>query len=120
MDRFVILILAGICGGWMFERLHVPGGAIVGSMLATGLTALTFRYAVQLPAPAGMVIQIMLGISLGLTFDRSFLPIALKILPLAVVSTLILLCVAVVMAICAHKLGIVDFATAVFGFSPAV
>ncbi len=118
MDKFFFLIMAGIGGGWLFERLHVPGGAIVGSMLATGLTALSFKYAVQLPAPAGTAIQIMLGISLGLTFDRSFLPIAVKIFPLAVISTLVLLCVAVLMAICAHKLGIVDFATAVFGFSP--
>ncbi len=87
-------------------------------MLGTGLLAVCFEHAVSLPAGSGMVIQIVLGVSLGLTFDRSFFPVAMKILPLAVVSTLILLSVAVVMAICAHKLGIVDFATAVFGFSP--
>lgn len=118
MDRILLLIAAGSLGGWLFEKAGLPGGAIVGSMLGTGLLAVCFEQGVHLPPSAGMVIQIVLGISLGLTFDRSFFTVAAKILPLAIASTLILLTVAVLMAICAHKLGIVDFATAVFGFSP--
>ncbi len=108
MDKLLLLIAAGSFGGWLFEKAGLPGGAIVGAMLGTGLLAVCFEHAVSLPAGSGMVIQIVLGVSLGLTFDRSFFPVAMKILPLAVVSTLILLSVAVVMAICAHKLGIVD------------
>lgn len=118
MDKLLLLIAAGSFGGWIFERIGMPGGAIVGSMLGTGLLAVTFEHGVHLPASAGMVIQIVLGISLGLTFDRSFFPIAIKVFPLAIISTLILLTVAVLMAFCANKLGIVDFATALFGFSP--
>jgi len=118
MDKLLLLIVVGMLGGWLFEKAGLPGGAIVGSMLATGLLAVTFESGVRLSPQVGMVIQIILGISLGLTFDRSFFPVAAKILPLAVISTLILLSVALLMAICAHKLGIVDFATALFGFSP--
>lgn len=118
MDKLLLLIAAGCLGGYLFEKVGWPGGAIVGSMLATGLLAVTFESGVRLSHNSGMIIQIILGVSIGLTFDRSFFPIAAKIFPLAVVSTLVLLSVAVLMAICAHKLGIVDFATAVFGFSP--
>ena len=118
MEKLCVLILTGIAGGWLCERYHVPGGAIVGSMLATGMMAMSFEYAVPLPGSVGFAIQLILGISLGLSFDRSFFPVALRILPLAIVSTLVLLIVAVGMAYCAHQLGIVDFATAVFGFSP--
>lgn len=118
MDKYLLLIVVGTIGGWLAERFGLPGGAIVGAMLSSGLVAIGFHSAVVLPPAAGTVIQIILGISLGLTFDRSFLQVALKILPLAVVSTLILLCVAIVMAFIAHRLGLVDFATALFGFSP--
>jgi len=118
VDKLLLLIAAGSFGGWIFERIGLPGGAIVGSRLGTGLLVVTFEHGVHLPASAGMVIQIVLGISLGLTFDRSFFPIAIKVFPLAIISTLILLTVAVLMAFCANKLGIVDFATALFGFSP--
>lgn len=118
MDKLLLLIAAGSLGGWFFEKSGLPGGAIVGSMLGTGLLAICFEHGFHLPPSVGLVIQIILGISLGITFDRSFFPIAVRIFPLAIVSTLILLSVSVMMAVCAHKLGIVDFATAVFGFSP--
>lgn len=118
MDKLLLLIIAGMLGGWLFEKAGLPGGAIVGSMLATGLLAVTFKSGVSLSPNVATFIQIVLGISIGLTFDRSFFPILPKILPLAILSTLILLSVAVLMAICAHKIGIVDFATALFGFSP--
>lgn len=118
MDKLILLIVAGMLGGWLFEKAGLPGGAIVGSMLATGFLAVTFESGVHLSPNVGMIIQIVLGISIGLTFDRSFFPLLLKILPLAIFSTLILLSVSVLMAICAHKIGIVDFATALFGFSP--
>jgi uncharacterized protein len=118
MDKLLLLIVAGSLAGWLFEKAGLPGGAIVGAMLGTGLLAVCFEHRIHLSASAGMFIQIILGVSLGLTFDRSFFPVAIKILPLAIVSTLILLSVALLMAFCASKLGIVDFATALFGFSP--
>lgn len=118
MDKVFFLIGAGILGGWLADKFGMPGGAIVGSMLCSGLVAICFQAAITLPASAGMTIQIILGISLGLTFDRSFLQVAIKILPLAVISTLVLLSVAIGMAFVAHRLGLVDFATALFGFSP--
>lgn len=118
MEKYLILIVAGSLGGWAAERSGMPGGAIVGSMLASALAALSLSHAIVLPPAASMTIQIVLGISLGMTFDRSLLEVAGKALPLAILSTLVLLTAAVLMATIAHKLGLVDFATALFGFSP--
>jgi hypothetical protein len=42
----------------------------------------------------------------------------LKIMPMAILSTIVLLTVAVCMAFIANKIGLVDFGTALFGFSP--
>ena len=117
MERYVLIIIAGILGGLISEKLRVPGGAVVGSMLCSGMTSLLFT-GIVLPPRVGLAIQIVLGISLGMTFNSSFFAIAAKAFPLAVLSTLSLLAVAVLMAWLANKLGIVDFGTALFGFSP--
>ena len=118
MEKYLSLIIVGYAGGWLFDHFEAPGGAIVGAMLASGMTALCFSTAVELPPNARMTVQIVLGISLGMTFDRSFLEIIGRALPIAVASTLVLLGVSLMMAVVADKLGLVDFATALFGFSP--
>ena len=118
MERYIFVALAGICGGMVAQRLNIPGGAVVGAMLLSGGAALLLPEGAALPAQWGTVIQIILGVSLGLTFNRSFLPLAAKALPLAIISTIVLLLVAVAMAFLASRLGLVDFGTALFGFSP--
>lgn len=114
----MLVIVAGIAGGLLAQRCHVPGGAVVGSMLFSGIVALLLPDGIHLPGKVATGIQILLGISLGMTFDRSFLSLGFKALPLAIFSTLVLLTVAVCMAFLASKLGLVDFGTALFGFSP--
>ena len=118
MDKYCILIAVGSLGGFLAERMNMPGGALVGSMLASGLVALSFSSGLVLSPSIGLMIQIMLGISVGMTFDRSMIEIVDKLLPLAIASTLVLLAVSFLMAVIAHRLGLVDFATALFGFSP--
>lgn len=118
MERYLLVIVAGIGGGILAQRCNVPGGAVVGAMLFAGLTTLLLPGGIHLPPPVGTGIQILLGIFLGMTFDRSFLALGAKALPLAILSTIVLLAVAVSMAFLASRLGLVDFGTALFGFSP--
>lgn len=118
MEKYLLLIGAGIVGGLLAQRCHIPGGAVVGSMLFSGIMALLLPKGISLPGNIATGIQIILGISLGMTFDRSFLSLGVKALPLAILSTIVLLTVAVCMAFLASKLGLVDFGTALFGFSP--
>jgi membrane AbrB-like protein len=118
MEKYLLVIFAGISGGLLAQRCNVPGGAVVGSMLFSGIVTLLLPNGIALPPKLGTAIQIMLGITLGLTFDRSFLALGARALPLAIFSTLVLLMVAVGMAFLASRLGLVDFGTALFGFSP--
>ncbi len=118
MEKYFVLIVYGVLGGLFAERSGLPGGALVGAMIASGLSALSFSGELALPPSVGVGIQILLGISVGMTFDKSIITIANKLLPLAIVSTIILLLVAFCMAFIAHRLGYIDFATALFGFSP--
>lgn len=118
MERYLLVIVAGTIGGLLAQRWNIPGGAVVGAMLFSGITVLFLPRGIVLPSSVGTGIQIMLGITLGVTVDRSLVALGVKILPLAILSTIVLLTVAVCMAFLASKLGVVDFGTALFGFSP--
>lgn len=98
MERYFIVIAAGICGAFLAQRLHMPGGAVVGSMIFSGIAALMIPEGVSLSPRMGTTVQIILGISLGMTFNRSFLELGVGIIPLAIISALILMVVAVCLA----------------------
>ena len=118
MERVLLIVLIGTGGGLLAVRLNLPGGAIVGAMLGTAAAAILIPGQFVIPQRLSMVIQIVLGITLGLSFDRSTLELFPRILPLAMVSTIILLFLTVIVAWLAQRLGILDFATALFGLSP--
>lgn len=118
MERILAIILMGVLGGLLARKLGFPGGPVVGSMLGAGLMAILYPGRFVMPDQAATAIQIMLGISLGMTFDRSSLALLSRALPLAIMSTLILLGCALLMAWLAQRTGTIDFSTALFGFSP--
>ncbi len=118
MGRVALILVVGVVGGLLAKRVGCPGGPVVGSMLASGLTAILIPGQFVIPGSMSTAVQIMLGVSLGMGFDRSFLPLGVKLLPLAILSTLALLMIAVVMVWLAQVFGLIDFATALFGFSP--
>lgn len=118
MVRIIIVCLVGCVCGLFAKKMGVPGGPIVGAMLGSGLAAATFSGQFVMPEHVSTTIQIMLGISLGITCDRSSLYVMVKVFPFAILSTLALLCCAVLMAWIASKTGTINFATALFGFSP--
>ncbi|MGM0653781.1 MAG: AbrB family transcriptional regulator [Thermodesulfobacteriota bacterium] len=118
MERYLLVIVVGTIGGLLAQRFNLPGGAVVGSMVFTGITVLFLPKGIALPSSVRTGIQIILGITLGISVDRSLFTLGVKIMPMAILSTIILLTVAVCMALLANKLGLVDFGTALFGFSP--
>jgi uncharacterized protein len=118
VEKYFLVIIAGILGAMISERFNIPGGAVIGAMLGSGAVTLAFPGGVYLSPRVATGAQIILGILLGMTFDRTFLVMGPKVLPIAVGSTLILLLVSVCMAYLASRIGLVDFGTALFGFSP--
>ena len=72
MEKYLLVIVAGIIGGLVAQRCNVPGGAVVGAMLFSGIMALLLPDGIAMPPKVGTAIQLLLGISLGMTFDRSF------------------------------------------------
>jgi len=118
MERILSIIIYGVVGGLLAKKVGMPGGAVVGAMLGSGLAAIVLPGRFVPPDWLSTAIQVMLGVSLGMTFDRSFLALCGQVLPMAILSTIVLLSVAVLMAYVAQRLGLIDFSTALFGFSP--
>lgn len=118
MERVVMILLTGVAGGLLAKKFGFPGGPVVGSMLGAGCMAILYPGRFVMPDHVSTAVQIMLGLSLGMTFDRSSVSLLSKALPLAVLSTLVLLSCALLMAWLAQHSGTIDFATALFGFSP--
>jgi hypothetical protein len=118
MERILLVILVGAGGGLLAARMNFPGGAIVGSMLGSAAAAILIPGRFVIPDQMSLVIQIVLGITLGMSFDRSSLELIPRIMPLAVLSTVVLLLATMVLAYLAERCGLVPFATALFGLAP--
>lgn len=118
MPRIPFVIVVGIICGLLAKKLNFPGGAIVGSMIGSAVAGLMTPGTAVIPTGVATTVELVLGISLGLTFDRGFLEIAGRLLPAAILSTLGLLATSLVMAAVAKRLGLLDYATALFGFAP--
>lgn len=118
MERIFLVVLAGTLGGFFAGKMNLPGGPIVGAMLGTALTAVLIPGSFVIPDNLSTGIQIVLGITLGMAFDRSSLELVPQIMPLAILSTIVLLLISVLLAYGAGRFGVIDFSTALFGLAP--
>lgn len=118
MVRVVLIIITGVISGVLAKKYNFPGGAVVGAMVGSGTIAVLLPGTFHVPDGWATAIQIMLGVSLGITFDRGILPMLARILPVAIFSTIVLLGVSILLAILVNRFGWLDFPSAIFGFSP--
>lgn len=118
MERILLVVMAGSAGGLLAAKMDFPGGVIVGSMLVTALTAIIIPGTFVIPDQLSTLIQIVLGITLGMSFDRSTLELMPRIIPLALGGTFGLLLMTVLLAWLAETFGLVSFSTALFGLAP--
>lgn len=70
----ILALLAGAIVGLILDRLDVPGGLILGSMLgAAAVTVVRQIEAPSLPGPVITIVYIVLGSSIGMTVTRDVL-----------------------------------------------
>jgi membrane AbrB-like protein len=84
-------LAAGAIGAWMAMRLRIPAGALLGSIaLPTAMSALT-GWSIHVPGPVSAAGYIVMGLYVGLMFDRASLRHAGRLLPFIALSTLALI-----------------------------
>jgi len=110
--------MAGIVGGFLAVKLSVPGGAIVGAMIGSGIFTLMSASKIAIPAPINFTIQVALGIMIGTSMNRELLKVGTKIVPIAIAGSVVFIGVGVLIALVVYQLGLLDFTTALLGFTP--
>lgn len=71
MSVIVLILAAGAAGGWLFYRLRLPGGVILGAMVGGALAALAgLTGGAGLPGAFKACAQAVIGASAGAQFTR--------------------------------------------------
>lgn len=82
----LLAISAGGLGGWLFDSLNVPLGWLIGSMLATGILALS-GFRPRMPGLLRWMVMAVIGIYLGAAFS----PQIVEWIPRSIVSVIVML-----------------------------
>jgi hypothetical protein len=114
----VTSLVAAFAGAWVFERLHVPAGALIGAMVGIGGLKLAAVPAWDLPAAGRFATYALVGWLLGQTVSRDTLgALRTAVLPVVVVVVLFL-GLAVVLSLALVRLELFDPVTAILATAP--
>jgi membrane AbrB-like protein len=111
-------LAVGLCGAVLASFLRIPGGLMLGPMLAMVCLKLLAPEAGEAPPAFGEVGKILLGTYVGATFDRVLLAELGTLLLPVVVSTLLLIGAGLLLARLLARFTELDTATALFSLTP--
>jgi uncharacterized protein len=89
-SMWVALALATV-GGLVADRLHVPAGLILGSMVGAACVGLVRDITVEIPGPITKAAQIVIGAAIGVQLTRSGLTSLGRLFAPAVLSGLLII-----------------------------
>lgn len=114
----ILTLAVGFAGGFLAQRLRLPGGAIIGALVSAAALHMAIGTLEPLPTPFRTVAQIMIGGVIGTTLTRSPLsalrPIALP----AGVAILVLVSTGVSLAFAFQMASGLPIVTALFSMAP--
>lgn len=119
MQGLPILLLCGTAGGLFFLWLRLPGGAMVGAMLAVVLyNSFTGSAPVVIPKPLSAAVYICLGVTIGNMYQPGMLNLIRDTWPALLGSTIILLLAGLVSAWMVMRFGGLSIVGAYLATSP--
>ncbi len=118
--RIVVLLAAGIVGATFARRLRMPGGSLLGAMLATGAVSIAASDSQPLPEIFRSAALLLLGIYIGSSMQRERLLPMRRVLPVALIAILIFIAVGAGLGWVLHHQFAPDIslATALLGSMP--
>lgn len=114
----VFYVALGSIGGLIGSRLSIPGGTLLGSMLAVILFQVAGGRSVPMPKTVSLWVQILVGVMVGASYTPELGRVLPKIILPILASTLSLVLVGFVTSMILGRLGVLDAATAYLGTSP--
>ena len=111
-------LCVGTLGGFCGSKIKIPAGTLVCAMLAVILTKMILKSYWEMPKEFTFVIQILLGVMVGVTYNPSIIKALSKIAFPVVSSTVVLIVVGIILSLIFTRLGFLDIGTAYLGTSP--
>ena len=108
----------GILGGVLGSKLKVPAGTLVGAMAAVVLLKLVFQRAWPAPKNFDFMVQVIIGVAVGVTFQPKMLKVLPQLSAAIIISTLILAGTGILIALILAGIGLLDTGTAYLCTSP--
>jgi membrane AbrB-like protein len=121
MNQFAVVLIylaLGAVGGMLGSRLKLPGGIMLGAMLAVLLFRIFADKPWPIPKSYAFVVQILLGVMVGASYTPEIGRMFSRIILPIVASTLVLLAAGLLVCIVLAKVGILDIQTAYLSTSP--
>jgi uncharacterized protein len=105
--KLILLLAAATAGGLVLQRLDLPGGLVVGSMVgAAGYSLLQGGEQVSIPGPLRTAAFLVLGAAIGATVTRATVASLGGILLPAVLSAALIILAGVAIAYLLQTLGV--------------
>jgi membrane AbrB-like protein len=117
--HIIFTILLGIIAGYLAWKIEVPGGAIVGSLIAVGGCKSYGIRLKSLPKNYIVLIQICLGASLGLTFTPEVAGTLTDMAGISVIFSVLIVLNGIILGFAIHKLFKIDLITSLLACAAA-
>ena len=108
----------GLIGGFVGSKLKIPAGTLIGAMLTIIFFKMFMKVHWEIPKNFIFVLQVILGVMVGATFQPELLHVLKKIALPVVISSVVLVSAGIAMAVIFTKLGLLDMGTGYLGTSP--
>ncbi|MGE4422109.1 MAG: AbrB family transcriptional regulator [Pseudodesulfovibrio sp.] len=118
LTQLPLILGAALLGGLLVGRLNIPGGVIIGSMLAVIALKTLSSLNLELPGNWPFLIEVAVGATVGMSFSPAILPELKHYLVPILTSALLLILLGGFLAVVFSKFWGIDLTTAFISTSP--
>lgn len=119
MSTLLILLCCGAAGGLLFQAFGLPGGAMIGAMLAVIIVkSLTSLPGITTPRSFEFVVYVCLGVIVGNMYRPEMLLVIRNTWPVLIFSTIVVLAAGMATALFVVRFGHLDPTSAYLATSP--
>lgn len=117
MVHIILTVAVGAVLGLIFQKLKVPGGLLIGSMV--GAAALNIGFAAAyMPSQTKVVVQIVAGAFIGCSMEKSDLHRLPKIIKPAIIMLIALFCLNVIAGLLIYTVSPLELLTSLMSVVP--
>jgi len=116
--HLAIYVLVGLLGAWVGVRLRVPGGALIGAMVAVIIFKTILKQSWPVTGNYSLLVQALAGIMVGIRYDLNMAKVIDVVAGPVVISTIVLVSVGLLLSLFVTKIWPLNIYTAYLGTSP--